>query len=89
MMAAAMAKQTPGDDFAVVFTGQITEADLVKFVLQQAGIRCWLENEQMGTAMPGVVSPSGAGVRVLVTTDDEERARAEIQRSQQDETTEE
>ena len=82
-----MAEQTPGD-FAVVFTGQITEADLVKFVLQQAGIRCWLENEQMGTTLPSVVSPGG-GVRVLVTTADEEKAKAEIQRSQQDETTEE
>lgn len=87
MMAAAMANQTPGD-FAVVFTGQITEADLVKFVLQQAGIQCWLENEQMGTALPGVTAPAG-GVRVLVSSADEEKAKAEIQRSQQDETTEE
>jgi hypothetical protein len=88
MMAVAMAKQTPGD-FAVVFTGQITEADLVKFLLQEAGIRCWLENQQMGTALPGVVSPSGAAVRVLVATGDEEKAKAEILRSRQDETTEE
>lgn len=87
MMTGAMAEQTPGD-FAVVFTGQITEADLVRFVLQEAGIRCWLENEQMDTTLPGVVSPGG-GVRVLVTAADEEQARAEIQRSQQDETTEE
>jgi len=88
MMAVAMAKQTPGD-FAVVFTGQITEADLVKFLLQEAGIRCWLENQQMGTALPGAVSPSGAAVRVLVATGDEEKAKAEILRSRQDETTEE
>jgi hypothetical protein len=88
MMAVAMAKQIPGD-FAVVFTGQITEADLVKFLLQEAGIRCWLENQQMGTALPGVVSPSGAAVRVLVATGDEEKAKAEILRSRQDETTEE
>ncbi|MHC4164250.1 MAG: putative signal transducing protein [Planctomycetota bacterium] len=88
MMATAMANQTPGD-FAVVFTGQITEADLVKFVLQEAGIRCWLENQQMGTALPGVVSPSGAAVRVLVAAGDEDKAKAEIKRSQQDETTEE
>lgn len=84
-----MADSTPGDDFAVVFTGQITEADLVKFVLQQAGIRCWLENEQMGAALPGVVSPTGAAVRVLVAAADEAEAKAEIRRSQQDETTEE
>lgn len=88
MMAAAMADSVPGD-FAVVFTGQITEADLVKFVLQQAGIRCWLENQQMGTALPGVVSPGGASVRVLVAAGDEAEAKAEIKRSQQDETTEE
>jgi len=88
MMAVAMANQTPGD-FAVVFTGQITEADLVKFVLQEAGIRCWLENQQMGMALPGAVSPSGAAVRVLVATGDEEKAKAEILRSRQDETTEE
>jgi len=88
MMAAAMANQTPGD-FAVVFTGQITEADLVKFVLQQVGIRCWLENQQMGMALPGVVSPAGAAVRVLVAEGDADKAKAEIKRSQQDETTEE
>jgi hypothetical protein len=87
-MAAAMANHTPGD-FAVVFTGQITEADLVKFVLQEAGIRCWLENEQVGTALRGVVSPAGASVRVLVAAGDEDQAKAEIKRSQQDETTEE
>ncbi len=88
MITVPMATPTPGD-FAVVFTGQITEADLVKFVLQEAGIRCWLENQQMGTALPAVVSPSGAAVRVLVATGDEEKAKAEILRSRQDETTEE
>jgi hypothetical protein len=88
MMAAVMANHTPGE-FAVVFSGQITEADLVKFVLEQAGIRCWLENEQMGTAFPSVVAPSGAAVRVLVAAADEDKAKAEIRRSQQDETTEE
>ncbi|MHC4547658.1 MAG: putative signal transducing protein [Planctomycetota bacterium] len=79
-----------GGDFAVVFSGQITEADLIKFVLEEAGIRCWLENQQMGTMLRGIVSPAGAGdVSVVVAPEDAERAKAEIQRSRQDETTEE
>ena len=71
-------------DFQVVFSGQITEADLVKFVLEEVGIKAWLENEQVGTTIP---LGSMAEVRVVVTAGDADRARAEIERSRTDETT--
>lgn len=76
---------TEDQDFQVVFAGKITEADLVKFVLEEVGIKAWLENEQVGTTIP---VGSMQEVRVVVTAGDTERARAEIERSRKDETTE-
>jgi len=69
-----------GHDFVSVFSGQLTEADLIKFLLQEAGIRCWLQNETMGATLPV------DAVSVLVAPEDAERARAEIKRSQEEET---
>lgn len=82
-----MAKQPRPKDFVSVFSGRIAEADLVKFILEEAGIPCWLENQYVGTIDPWVVSPAGVQpVDVVVAPDDAERAKAEIKRSREDET---
>ena len=76
------------EDFVEVFKGAIAEADLIKFILEEAGMSVWLENEATGAMLTGVVSPGGGDiVKVLVAPDDAEKARDEIKRSEQDETT--
>jgi hypothetical protein len=83
-----MAKAERPKDFVTVFSGRVAEADLIKFILEEVGIRCWLDNEYMGMAEPFTVSAAGVQpVRVLVAPADAERAKAEIQRSREDETT--
>jgi hypothetical protein len=67
--------EKPGK-LAAVFSGRIAEADLVKFALEEAGIACWYDSD------------AGAQVvRVLVAAPDAERAKAEIKRSREEETT--
>ncbi|MCK6459793.1 MAG: DUF2007 domain-containing protein [Planctomycetes bacterium] len=74
----AKAKDERPKDVAVVFTGRPAEADLVRFILKEADIRCWLDGEPGA----GPLQP----VRILVATPDAERAKAEIKRSREDET---
>jgi hypothetical protein len=73
-----MAKVERPRDVVTVFSGRIAEADLLKFLLEEAGIRCWLDNESFDE--PPV------SVRLLVAQDDAGRAREAIQRSREDET---
>jgi hypothetical protein len=85
---AVMAKAERPKDFVVVFSGRVAEADLIKFILEEVDIRCWLDNEYMGTMEPFAVAPGGVqAVRVLVAPEDAERAKAEIKRSREEETT--
>lgn len=73
-----MAKEERPRDVAVAFTGRAAEADLVRFALKEAGIRCWVDAD------------TGAGplqpVKILVASADAERAKAEIKRAREDET---
>jgi hypothetical protein len=73
-----MAKEERPKNVAVVFNGRAAEADLIRFILKEAGIRCWFDAE-----------PGAAGlqpVRILVAPEDAERAKAEIKKSREDET---
>jgi len=74
----AMAKAGPPKDVSVVFTGRAAEADLVRFILKEAEIACWVDADPGA----GPLQP----IRVLVATPDAERAKAEIKRSREDET---
>jgi len=73
-----MAKAGPPKDVSVVFTGRAAEADLVRFILKEAEIACWVDADPGA----GPLQP----IRVLVATPDAERAKAEIKRSREDET---
>lgn len=76
--AMAKAKEERPKDVAVVFTGRPAEADLVRFILKEADIRCWVDADPGA----GPLQP----VKVLVATPDADRAKAEIKRSREDET---
>jgi hypothetical protein len=73
-----MPKEERPRNVAVVFTGRAAEADLIRFILKEAGIACWLDAEPGA----GPLQP----VKVLVAPEDAERAKAEIRRSREDET---
>jgi Putative prokaryotic signal transducing protein len=67
--------QMPHEDFSVVYSGTIVEADLLKCVLEGAGIHAVLENEFIGTIAP-YLFPGGAGaVKVLILRSDMDQAR--------------
>jgi hypothetical protein len=66
----------PVDDFCVVYSGNIVQADILKSVMEGEGIDAFLEDEFIGMIAP-YVSPGGAGaVKVLVPKNQLDRARA-------------
>lgn len=74
----AMAKEERPESVTVVFDGRAAEADLLRFMLKETGISCWLDADPGG----GVLQP----VRILVKPEDAEAAKAAIKRSREDET---
>jgi hypothetical protein len=63
------------EDFSIVYSGTIVQADLLKCLLEGAGIHAVLENEFIGMIAP-YVSPGGAGaVKVLIPNSDIEESR--------------
>lgn len=73
-----MAREERPASVTVVFDGRAAEADLIRFILKEAGIACWLDADPGG----GALQP----VRILVKPEEAERAKAEIKRSREDET---
>jgi hypothetical protein len=66
----------PADDFCVVYSGNIVQADILKSVMEGEGIEAFLEDEFIGMIAP-YVSPGGAGaVKVVVLKSRLDRARA-------------
>jgi hypothetical protein len=70
------------EDLSVVYSGTIVQADLLKCLLEGAGIHAMLENEFIGTIAP-YVFPGGAGaVKVLIPKSDMDQARSILKISQ-------
>jgi hypothetical protein len=64
----------------VVYAGNIVDADLLKFVLENEGINSRLQDEILGKVFPYIAAPGGAGaVKVIIAEDDLERARLIIE----------
>src|SRR2546426_1225163 len=62
------------DDWVVVYSGSIVEADLLKCLLDGAGVESCLQNETLGMIAPYIFQ-GGAGVGVAVLREDLEAAR--------------
>jgi hypothetical protein len=62
----------PTNDFAVVYSGNIVQVDLLKSILEGSGIQCVLEDEYVGTMRPYFIP---GGVKLLVAASDVEKAR--------------
>jgi hypothetical protein len=66
----------PSGDSTVIYSGNIVQADLLKCLLEGAGIPARLEDEFVGMIAPYAAAPGGAGaVKVIVAAGDVERAR--------------
>jgi hypothetical protein len=66
----------PSGDFAVIYSGNIVQADVLKCLLEGEGIPALLEDEYTGMIAPYAASPGGAGaVKVVIFTRDADEAR--------------
>jgi Putative prokaryotic signal transducing protein len=67
------------EDFSVIYSGTIVQADLLKCLLEGAGIHAVLQDEFIGMIAP-YVSPGGVGaVKVLVVKSDIDKARSIVE----------
>jgi hypothetical protein len=62
------------NEWVVVYSGTIVEADLLRCLLDGEGIESRLQNEALGTIAP-YVFPASAGVCVVIQREDLEKAR--------------
>jgi hypothetical protein len=60
------------EDFAVIYSGNTVQVDLLKSILEGSSIRCVLQDEYMGTMRPYAVP---GGIKLLVAAGDVDKAR--------------
>jgi Putative prokaryotic signal transducing protein len=65
------------DDFAVVYSGNIVQADLLKSVLDDSGIQAMLEDEYIGRMYPYAIP---GGVKVIVPNAELDEARRIVEK---------
>jgi len=62
--------------FVTIAAGNISEADLIKNILEANAIKSYLKDENLGTWVPYMASPGGAGaVKIAVAESDVGRAK--------------
>lgn len=59
----------------VVFTGHSWEAELLLNILENEGIKAYINNEVVGTLFPFYTTPGMGAVRVVVSRPDETKAK--------------
>ncbi|MDR4989129.1 MAG: DUF2007 domain-containing protein [Bacteroidales bacterium] len=69
-----MAKQQRSKP-VIVFTGHAWEAALLQNLLENEGIRAFLNNEYFGTLFPFNKTPGKGDVRLIVSKKDEDSAK--------------
>ena len=58
-----------------VFSGTYLQCEMVRSLLENAGIESYLKDELLGTIAPWWAEPGGAGaVKIFVSKEDEEKA---------------
>jgi Putative prokaryotic signal transducing protein len=68
------------DEFSVVYSGNVVQADLLKCLLEGEGIGVRLEDEFIGMIAPYAASPGGAGaVKVLIAKSGLDRGRTIVE----------
>ena len=67
------------EDFSIVYSGTIVEANLLKCLLEGAGILATLQDEFIGTIAPYVFRGGAGAVKVLVAKSDMDQARSIVE----------
>ena len=63
-----------------VFSGTYLQCEMVRSLLENAGIESYLKDELLGTIAPWWAEPGGAGaVKVFVSEEDEARAKLVVE----------
>ena len=63
-----------------VFRGTYLQCEMVRSLLENAGIESYLKDELLGTIAPWWAEPGGAGVvKVFVSEEDEARAKLVVE----------
>jgi hypothetical protein len=75
-----MSDNNDPNELVIAFAGNIVDVEFAKTLLDAEGIPCFVQNQNMGTLMPWVVSPAGLGaVQLVVRAGDAERVRPIIE----------
>ena len=67
-----------------IFMGIAWEAEMVKNILENEGIEAFINDEIIGTLVPFYTTPGPGSVKVIVSSDDYEKARAIVAEFQKD-----
>lgn len=68
----------------VVFTGHAWEAEMLVTILDNEGIKAFVNNEVIGTLFPFYTTPGMGAVRVVVSKTDAEKANMVVADFQKD-----
>lgn len=68
----------------VVFTGHAWEAEMLVTILDNEGIKAFVNNEVIGTLFPFYTTPGMGAVRVIVSESDAEQASLVVADFQKD-----
>ncbi len=68
----------------VVFTGHAWEAEMLVNILENEGIKAFINNEVVGTLFPFYTTPGMGAVKVIVSESDAEKAKMLVEDFERD-----
>lgn len=69
-------KSKKDNDIIEVFAGTSIDAEIVRSLLEDSGIKTFLKDDNMGTIAPWQVSGGGAGaVKIIINSNDYDKAK--------------
>ena len=74
-------KSKKDNDIIEVFAGTSIDAEIVRSLLEDSGIKTFLKDDNMGTIAPWQVSGGGAGaVKIIINSNDYDKAKLIVEK---------
>ena len=74
-------KTNKENDIIEVFAGNSIDAEIVKSLLEDSGIKAFLKDDNMGSIAPWHVSAGGAGaVKIIINSKDYDKAKLIVEK---------
>ena len=74
-------KTNKENDIIEVFAGNSIDAEIVKSLLEDSGIKAFLKDDNMGSIAPWHVSAGGAGaVKIIINSNDYDKAKLIVEK---------